>query len=190
MQTFGFPTLFPSKLDREDLLAIFQVHFEFVCTSLSKFLHTQESQEDDDENQSVKDLQNLIPATSRFNMCFHDLLYRLLACDPEQRPTAKEALEHPWFQETTSNDSIKAARIRLQRRFAKIGYNFRIGRPRNNSRILSKSTYSNLSRSSLSFKTTSKAVDDGVVPEIEHGRHHQNRTTMPKAYRERVGQPA
>ena len=59
---------------------------------------------------SLTKLQDLIPATSLFNVHFRDLLYRLLAYDPEQRPIAKQTLEHPWFQETTSDDGTNSGR--------------------------------------------------------------------------------
>ena len=35
--------------------------------------------------------------------------------DPKQRLTAKQALKHPWFKETITDDGTEAARIRLHR---------------------------------------------------------------------------
>ena len=39
--------------------------------------------------------------------------------DPKQRLTAKQALKHPWFKETITDDGTEAARIRMQRERAK-----------------------------------------------------------------------
>lgn len=42
-------------------------------------------------------LQEVIPPTDRINVQFLNLVQRLLAFDPAQRITVKEALNHPYF---------------------------------------------------------------------------------------------
>ncbi|KAI9749549.1 MAG: dual specificity protein kinase kns1 [Lichina confinis] len=64
---------------------------------------------------AMKRLQDIIPATTRFNRQFLDLLRRIFLYDPAQRITAKQALQHPWFKETTIDDGSEAARIRMKR---------------------------------------------------------------------------
>lgn len=64
---------------------------------------------------SLMILQEIIPASTRFNKQFLDLLRRIFLYDPKQRITAKEALKHPWFKETTLDDGSEAAKIRMER---------------------------------------------------------------------------
>ena len=64
-------------------------------------------------------LQEVIPAATAFNKQFLDLLKRIFMYDPKQRLTAKQALKHPWFKETITDDGTEAARIRMQRERAK-----------------------------------------------------------------------
>jgi len=48
------------------------------------------------------------------------LLRKIFIYDPEQRITAKEALNHPWFKEAaTPDDGTEATKIRIQRDIAK-----------------------------------------------------------------------
>lgn len=68
---------------------------------------------------AMKSLPEVIPAMSAFNKQFLDLLRRIFIYDPKQRLTAKQALKHPWFKETITDDGTEAARIRLQRERAR-----------------------------------------------------------------------
>lgn len=60
-------------------------------------------------------LQEVIPPTTTFNKQFLDLLRRIFQYDPKNRITAKQALKHPWFKETITDDGTEAARIRRDR---------------------------------------------------------------------------
>jgi dual-specificity kinase len=60
-------------------------------------------------------LQDIIPATTDFNKQFLNLLRRIFVYDPNKRITAKEALKHPWFRETLTDDGTEAIRIRKER---------------------------------------------------------------------------
>ncbi|KAL9135902.1 MAG: hypothetical protein Q9175_002895 [Cornicularia normoerica] len=64
---------------------------------------------------AMKNLHEVIPAATTFNKQFLDLLRHIFMYDPKQRLTAKQALKHPWFKETITDDGTEAARIRLQR---------------------------------------------------------------------------
>ena len=66
-------------------------------------------------------LKDIIPANTRFNKQFLDLLRRIFLYDPKARITAKEAMKHPWFSETTTDDGSEAARLRLERDLAPVG---------------------------------------------------------------------
>lgn len=60
--------------------------------------------------------QEIIPSKSNnFLKHFLDLLQKIFVYDPARRITAKEALNHPWFQEPVRDDGTEAARIRLER---------------------------------------------------------------------------
>lgn len=63
--------------------------------------------------------QEVIPAGNTFNKQFVDLLRRIFQYDPKQRITAKQALKHPWFKETITDDGSEAARIRQGREQAR-----------------------------------------------------------------------
>lgn len=56
----------------------------------------------------------ILPHTE-FNRKFLDLLKKIFVYDPKKRITAKEALQHPWFQETLLDDGTEAHKIRLER---------------------------------------------------------------------------
>ncbi len=60
-------------------------------------------------------LQEIIPANTRFNKLFLDLLQHIFLYDPKSRITAKQALRHPWFKESITDDGSEAAKIRWQR---------------------------------------------------------------------------
>ncbi|CAD6592835.1 MAG: dual specificity protein kinase kns1 [Alectoria sarmentosa] len=62
---------------------------------------------------AMKNLHEVIPAATAFNKQFLDLLGRIFMYDPKQRLTAKQALKHPWFKETITDDGTEAARIRV-----------------------------------------------------------------------------
>ena len=59
--------------------------------------------------------QDIIPPTTDFNKAFLDLLRKIFVYDPKKRITAKEALQHKWFQESITDDGTEAARIRRER---------------------------------------------------------------------------
>jgi len=46
----------------------------------------------------TRSLQELIPAKDAVNAQFLDLVQKLLAFDPSQRITVREALNHPYFR--------------------------------------------------------------------------------------------
>ena len=60
-------------------------------------------------------MQEVIPPSTNFNKQFLDLLRRIFVYDPSKRITAPEALKHPWFKETLTDDGTEAARIRMKR---------------------------------------------------------------------------
>lgn len=62
--------------------------------------------------------QEIIPATTEFNHQFLDLLRRIFVYDPAKRITAKEALQHQWFKEKSTDDGTEAARIREEKKKA------------------------------------------------------------------------
>ncbi|KAF1980016.1 kinase-like protein [Bimuria novae-zelandiae CBS 107.79] len=64
---------------------------------------------------AMKKLHETIPPHTEFNRKFLDLLKRIFVYDPKKRITAKDALQHPWFQETLMDDGTEAHKIRLER---------------------------------------------------------------------------
>lgn len=64
---------------------------------------------------NMKKLEDIIPPTNTFLSGFLDLLRKMFAFDPNNRITAKEALQHPWFQEHTRDDGTEAARLHAER---------------------------------------------------------------------------
>lgn len=56
-------------------------------------------------------LKKVVQPTTRFNAKFLDLLQRIFVFNPTQRITAKEALKHPWFAETSIDEGIEAFQI-------------------------------------------------------------------------------
>ncbi len=61
-------------------------------------------------------LQEIINANTPFHRNFLDLLRKIFVYDPNQRITAKQALQHPFFKEVASpDDGTEALRIRLER---------------------------------------------------------------------------
>jgi dual-specificity kinase len=44
------------------------------------------------------------------------LLKRIFVYDPARRITAKEALQHQWFKEKSTDDGTEAARIREEKK--------------------------------------------------------------------------
>jgi serine/threonine protein kinase len=56
--------------------------------------------------------QDVISSNSDFNRQFLDMLKRIFIYDPAKRITAKQALNHPWFRESSLDDGTEAARIR------------------------------------------------------------------------------
>ena len=65
----------------------------------------------------TKCLQEIIPTTNNnnFNRQFLDLLKKIFVYDPSRRISAKDALKHPWFNETITDDGTEALRIRRER---------------------------------------------------------------------------
>ncbi|OAA73665.1 Protein kinase-like domain protein [Cordyceps fumosorosea ARSEF 2679] len=64
---------------------------------------------------NMKKLEDIIPPTNPFLTLFLDLLRKMFAFDPNNRITAKEALRHPWFQQSTRDDGTEAARLHAER---------------------------------------------------------------------------
>ncbi|KAL2054670.1 hypothetical protein ABVK25_004974 [Lepraria finkii] len=64
---------------------------------------------------AMKHLNEVIPPSTNFNKQFLDLLRRIFVYDPSKRIMAPEALKHPWFKETLTDDGTEAARIRMKR---------------------------------------------------------------------------
>ncbi|KAK4459130.1 dual specificity protein kinase lkh1 [Cladorrhinum samala] len=65
---------------------------------------------------AMKKLPDIIPPTSKFLTQFLDLLQKIFVYDPAQRITAKQALQHPWFNEKAyPDDGTEAARIRHEK---------------------------------------------------------------------------
>lgn len=62
-------------------------------------------------NRFSKKIQDIIVETTNFNKQFVDLLRRIFVYDPKSRITAKQALKHPWFKETITDDGTEAAKI-------------------------------------------------------------------------------
>lgn len=64
----------------------------------------------------MKQLRAIIPTNNIFLRQFLDLLEKIFVYDPKKRITAKEALKHPWFNETAyPDDGTEAAKIRRER---------------------------------------------------------------------------
>ncbi len=60
--------------------------------------------------------QDIIPGNSNFSRQFLDLLKKIFVYDPAKRITAKQALQHPWFNELANpDDGTEAAKIRTER---------------------------------------------------------------------------
>lgn len=60
-------------------------------------------------------IQETIPPSTPFNQQFLDLLAQIFVYKPEERITAKEALNHPWFNEVLQDDGTEALKIRRER---------------------------------------------------------------------------
>jgi dual-specificity kinase len=61
-------------------------------------------------------VKEIIPENNKFCRNFLDLLKKIFIYDPNDRITAKQALQHPWFKEAaTPDDGTEAGKIRLQR---------------------------------------------------------------------------
>ncbi|PSR79745.1 serine threonine protein kinase CMGC group [Coniella lustricola] len=65
---------------------------------------------------AMKKLDDIIPGNTAFLKHFKDLLKRIFIYDPQNRITAKQALQHPWFKETAHpDDGTEAAKIKMER---------------------------------------------------------------------------
>ncbi|KAF1950062.1 kinase-like protein [Byssothecium circinans] len=64
---------------------------------------------------AMKKLHETILPHTEFNRKFLDLLKRIFVYDPKKRISAKQALQHPWFQEVLMDDGTEAHKIRLER---------------------------------------------------------------------------
>ncbi|TGZ79225.1 kinase-like protein [Ascodesmis nigricans] len=72
---------------------------------------------------AMKKIEDIIPATTMFNKQFIDLLKKIFVYDPHKRITAKDALKHPWFRETSSDDGTRAVEeARRELAFEQEGY--------------------------------------------------------------------
>lgn len=68
---------------------------------------------------AMKKLEEIIPDSNKFCRNFLDLLKKIFIYDPNERITAKQALQHAWFKEAASpDDGTEAHKIRLQRQAA------------------------------------------------------------------------
>ncbi|CEN62590.1 Putative Protein kinase lkh1 [Aspergillus calidoustus] len=63
---------------------------------------------------AMKKLTEFMPTNTKFYRLFLDLLQRIFVYDPKQRITAKDALKHPWFKESLTDDGTEALRIGQQ----------------------------------------------------------------------------
>jgi len=65
---------------------------------------------------AMKRLDDIIPTNTPFLKLFLDLLKQIFVYDQDKRITAKQALQHPWFQEAPHpDDGTEAAKIRANR---------------------------------------------------------------------------
>lgn len=65
---------------------------------------------------AMKKLDEIIPNNTPFLKNFRDLLKKIFVYDPAHRITAKQALQHPWFNETAHpDDGTEAAKIKMER---------------------------------------------------------------------------
>ncbi|KUI54307.1 Dual specificity protein kinase lkh1 [Cytospora mali] len=65
---------------------------------------------------AMKKLDEIIPNNTPFLKNFRDLLKKIFVYDPVHRITAKQALQHPWFNETAHpDDGTEAAKIKMER---------------------------------------------------------------------------
>ncbi|KJK76778.1 hypothetical protein H634G_07819 [Metarhizium anisopliae BRIP 53293] len=66
---------------------------------------------------AMKHLHDIIPSSNQFFKHFLDLLQKIFVYDPARRITAKQALNHPWFDEIAQpDDGTEAAKIRQERK--------------------------------------------------------------------------
>ncbi|OAA44752.1 Protein kinase-like domain protein [Metarhizium rileyi] len=66
---------------------------------------------------AMKRLHDIIPSSNQFFKHFLDLLQKIFVYDPARRITAKQALNHPWFDEIAQpDDGTEAAKIRQERK--------------------------------------------------------------------------
>ena len=63
--------------------------------------------------------KDIIPGTTNFQKQFLDLLKKIFIYDANKRISAKEALRHPWFRETSTDEGAEAARIRMENEAAR-----------------------------------------------------------------------
>ncbi|KAI9820066.1 MAG: dual specificity protein kinase kns1 [Phylliscum demangeonii] len=87
----------------------------FLRNTRLNFPHAETTKASKKYVKAMKRLTEIIPATTRFNKLFLDLLRRIFYYDPLDRLSAKEALQHDWFKETTVDDGSEAARLRMER---------------------------------------------------------------------------
>lgn len=64
--------------------------------------------------------QDTIPPHNEFNLQFLDLLKRIFVYDPSKRISAKEALNHPWFDQRIEDDGTEALKIRKKQEKVKV----------------------------------------------------------------------
>ncbi|KAH7044479.1 kinase-like domain-containing protein [Macrophomina phaseolina] len=69
---------------------------------------------------AMKRLQDTIPPHNEFNLQFLDLLKRIFVYDPSKRISAKEALNHPWFDQRIEDDGTEALKIRKKQEKVKV----------------------------------------------------------------------
>ncbi|KAG6026146.1 hypothetical protein E4U41_001340 [Claviceps citrina] len=67
---------------------------------------------------AMKKLSDFIPSTNDFLAKFLDLLQKMFVFDPQDRITARQALNHPWFRERSRDDGTEVRRLRAEGCFA------------------------------------------------------------------------
>ncbi|OAQ58411.1 ribonuclease H-like protein [Purpureocillium lilacinum] len=70
-----------------------------------------------EESRAIRDtkrLEHILPSNTGFYRNFTDLLRKVFVCDASRRITAKQALNHPWFQTIAApDDGTEAAQFQL-----------------------------------------------------------------------------
>ncbi|CAI6336485.1 unnamed protein product [Periconia digitata] len=112
------------KIDREIMKQVYKEHRNSrSSSSASRYFKNYKLDYPNSDTQksskkfvkAMKKLHETIPPHTEFNRKFLDLLKRIFVYDPKKRITAKQALQHPWFQESLMDDGTEAHKIRMDR---------------------------------------------------------------------------